>query len=148
MTVAAVIFDLDGVLLDSEQLWNQAKESLVQATGGHWREDAPRAMMGMSSPEWSAYLHDQLGVPGDADTINREVVARMEELYRSHLPLLPGAVEAVRRLRDVWQGEGQKGCAWHPFGFYETTLAILHDRTLPPLLFSKGSRCRAGMTGT
>jgi HAD superfamily hydrolase (TIGR01509 family) len=102
VTVAAVIFDLDGVLLDSEQLWNQAKESLVRATGGHWSDDAPRAMMGMSSPEWSAYLHDQLGVPGDAEAINHEVVARMEELYHSHLPLLPGAVEAVRRLHEVW----------------------------------------------
>jgi HAD superfamily hydrolase (TIGR01509 family) len=102
VTIAAVIFDLDGVLLDSEQLWNQAKEGLVRATGGRWRDDAPRAMMGMSSGEWSEYLHDQLGVRRDTDEINREVVARMEELYRSHLPLLPGAVEAVWRLHDVW----------------------------------------------
>ena len=98
-----MIFDLDGVLVDSEQLWNRAKEDLVREAGGQWREDAPRAMMGMSSPEWSAYLHDQLGVPGSARTINHEVVARMEELYRSHLPLLPGAVEAVWRLHDVWR---------------------------------------------
>jgi HAD superfamily hydrolase (TIGR01509 family) len=103
VTVAAVIFDLDGVLLDSEQLWNQAKESLVTEAGGHWRDDAPRAMMGMSSPEWSAYMHDQLGMPGDPETINREVVARMEELYRAQLPLLPGAVETVRALHDAWR---------------------------------------------
>jgi beta-phosphoglucomutase-like phosphatase (HAD superfamily) len=56
----AVIFDLDGVLIDSEQLWNGAKEEVVLATGGHWREDAPKAMIGMSSPEWSRYMHDQL----------------------------------------------------------------------------------------
>jgi HAD superfamily hydrolase (TIGR01509 family) len=102
MTVAAVIFDLDGVLLDSEQLWNQAKESLVRATGGQWHEDAPRAMMGMSSHEWSEYLRDQLGVPHDVSRINREVVARMEALYRAELPLLPGAVAAVRGLHEVW----------------------------------------------
>lgn len=102
MTVEAVIFDLDGVLLDSEQLWNRAKESLVRAAGGRWRDDAPRAMMGMSSAEWSEYLRDQLGVPQDLDAINRQVVARMEVLYRAHLPVLPGALEAVRRLHAEW----------------------------------------------
>jgi HAD superfamily hydrolase (TIGR01509 family) len=98
----AVIFDLDGVLLDSEQLWNRAKEELVRERGGHWREDAPRAMMGMSSLEWSRYLHDELGVALDAEEINRDVVARMQRLYRSSLPLLPGAVEAVEALRRRW----------------------------------------------
>jgi HAD superfamily hydrolase (TIGR01509 family) len=100
--VQAVIFDLDGVLLDSEPAWNQAKEAVVRQTGGRWREDAPRAMMGMSSLEWSAYLHDQLGVPLDPATIDRAVVRRMEELYRSRLPLLPGAIEAVRSLGERW----------------------------------------------
>lgn len=99
---AAVIFDLDGVLMDSEQLWNQAKEDLVRCTGGRWREDAPQAMMGMSSPEWAAYLRSELGVALDQDAINRAVVRRMEELYRERLPLLPGAVEGVRALARRW----------------------------------------------
>jgi HAD superfamily hydrolase (TIGR01509 family) len=98
----AVIFDLDGVLVDSEQLWNAAKEALVREAGGRWREDAPRAMMGMSSPEWSAYLRDQLGVERDVEEINQDVVRRMQRLYRARLPLLPGAVDAVRALRDRW----------------------------------------------
>jgi HAD superfamily hydrolase (TIGR01509 family) len=98
----AVIFDLDGVLLDSEQLWNRAKEAVVRETGGSWREEAPRDMMGMSAPEWSAYLHRELRVPLDPEAIDREVVARMEELYRARLPLLPGAVEAVRSLAARW----------------------------------------------
>ncbi len=71
----AVIFDLDGVLLDSEQRWNEAKGALVREFGGRWSEDAPTAMMGMSSPEWSAYLRDRLGVPLDVAEINRRVVA-------------------------------------------------------------------------
>jgi HAD superfamily hydrolase (TIGR01509 family) len=99
----AVIFDLDGVLLDSEQLWNAAKQEVVGETGGHWREDAPRAMMGMSSTEWAAYMRDKLGVPADVDEINRMVVARMEALYRRGLPLLPGAVQAVRGLQERWR---------------------------------------------
>ncbi len=98
----AVIFDLDGVLLDSEQLWNQAKEAVVQTTGGRWREDAPHAMMGMSSPEWAAYMRDTLGVDRGVSEINRDVVAQMEDLYRRRLPLLPGAVEAVRSLARRW----------------------------------------------
>lgn len=98
----AVIFDLDGVLLDSEQLWNQSKREVVREAGGHWREDAPTAMLGMSSPEWSAYMRDELGVPLDADEINRAVVDRMERHYRERLPLLPGAVDVVRRLHRSW----------------------------------------------
>ena len=99
---AAVIFDLDGVLMDSEQRWNGAKEELVRESGGRWRDEAPSVMMGMSSPEWSAYLRDSLGVPMDVDAISRDVVRRMEEGYRRSLPLLPGAAEAVRALADRW----------------------------------------------
>jgi HAD superfamily hydrolase (TIGR01509 family) len=98
----AVVFDLDGVLLDSEQRWNEAKEALVRESGGTWREEAPEVMMGMSSPEWSAYLRDDLAVPLEQDAINREVVRRMEEGYRKRLPLLPGAGEAVRALAARW----------------------------------------------
>jgi HAD superfamily hydrolase (TIGR01509 family) len=97
-----VIFDLDGVLTDSEPRWNEAKEALVRETGGRWLPEAPEAMMGMSSPEWAAYLRDTLGVPLDADAISRNVVRRMEEGYRQGLPLLPGAEKAVRALAGRW----------------------------------------------
>jgi len=99
---AAVIFDLDGVLLDSEPRWNEAKEALVRETGGSWRDDAPRVMMGMSSLEWSRYLHDELGVPMEPDAISRDVVRRMRDGYRRELPLLPGAREAVESVRKRW----------------------------------------------
>ena len=98
----AVIFDLDGVLVDSEQRWNGAKEALVRETGGRWLDEAPRRMMGMSSLEWSVYLRDDLAVPLHADEINRQVVRRMQDGYREELPLLPGAVEAVRTLAGRW----------------------------------------------
>lgn len=99
---AAVIFDLDGVLADSERLWNQAKEALTREAGGTWREEAPRAMMGMSSGEWSAYLRDELRVPRELGEINRSVVDRMQAMYRERLPILPGAVEAVRTVAARW----------------------------------------------
>jgi HAD superfamily hydrolase (TIGR01509 family) len=98
----AVVFDLDGVLIDSEQRWNEAKEALVRERGGRWRDEAPTVMMGMSSPEWSAYLRDDLGVPMDVDAISRDVVRRMQDSYRRELPLLPGAAKAVRSLAGRW----------------------------------------------
>jgi HAD superfamily hydrolase (TIGR01549 family) len=88
--------------MDSEQRWNEVKEELVRESGGRWRDEAPTAMMGMSSPEWSAYLRDELAVPMDADAINRDVVARMEDGYRRALPLFDGAGDAVRALAGRW----------------------------------------------
>jgi HAD superfamily hydrolase (TIGR01509 family) len=95
---AAVVFDLDGVLLDSEPVWNEAREALVRERGGTWDERATTDMMGMSSKEWSSYMHDRLGVPMSAAEINDDVVRRVAATYEHGLPLLPHAVEAVREL--------------------------------------------------
>jgi HAD superfamily hydrolase (TIGR01509 family) len=95
--IRGVVFDLDGVLLQSEEVWDAVRERYVRERGGRYDEEVQRAMMGMSAPEWSAYLHEEAGVPDDPETINRDVVGRMLEAYRDELPLLPGAVEAVRR---------------------------------------------------
>jgi HAD superfamily hydrolase (TIGR01509 family) len=100
--IAAVVFDLDGVLIDSESVWAEARKRLVRERGGSWRPDATRAMMGMSSLEWSRYMHDELGVDLPPAEISREVVDRLEQLYRERLPLLPGAVEAVRAMAERW----------------------------------------------
>jgi HAD superfamily hydrolase (TIGR01509 family) len=100
--IEGVIFDLDGVLLDSEQVWDEVREQLVQERGGRWHDRAQRDMMGMSSREWSRYMHDELGVPDPPERISAEVVRRLEERYRRQLPLLPGAQEAVERLAARW----------------------------------------------
>jgi HAD superfamily hydrolase (TIGR01509 family) len=94
----AVIFDLDGVLIASEEVWDAVRAAYVRERGGRYDETVQRAMMGMSSLEWSRYLHDHAGVPDEPDAINAEVVRRMLERYREQLPLIPGAVEAVRRV--------------------------------------------------
>jgi HAD superfamily hydrolase (TIGR01509 family) len=93
----AVVFDLDGVLLQSEEVWDAVRERYVRERGGRYDEAVQRAMMGMSAPEWSRYLHEEAGVPDAPQAINRDVVVRMLAAYRRELPLLPGAVEAVRR---------------------------------------------------
>ncbi|HUH80288.1 MAG TPA: HAD family phosphatase [Solirubrobacteraceae bacterium] len=102
MRPAAVVFDLDGVLIDSEGVWNTARREVALAQGGHWSEGAQRAMMGMSSTEWSAYMHDRLAVELPPERISEIVVSKLLELYRHEMPLLPGAVEAVDSLSEVW----------------------------------------------
>jgi HAD superfamily hydrolase (TIGR01509 family) len=100
--LAAVVFDLDGVLIDSEPVWDGARRAVVADTGARWRASATSDMMGMSAPEWSRYLRDELGVPLGPDEITERVVARVLASYRRELPLLPGAVAAVERLAARW----------------------------------------------
>jgi HAD superfamily hydrolase (TIGR01509 family) len=98
--IEAVVFDLDGVLLQSEEVWDTVRERYVRERGGRYDDEVQRAMMGMSAPEWSRYLHDEAGVPDEPEAINRAVVERMLAAYRRELPLVPGAVEAVRRVAE------------------------------------------------
>jgi HAD superfamily hydrolase (TIGR01509 family) len=101
-SVSAVVFDLDGVLLDSESAWAEVKREFTVESGGHWEERAQVEMLGMSSTEWSQYMHDELGVPVPPERISLEVADRLVQRYREHLPLLPGAVQAVRSLAREW----------------------------------------------
>ena len=100
--VAAVVFDLDGVLVDSESAWAEIRERFTRERGGTWRPEAAPEMQGMSSTEWSQYMHDELGVPLDPESISTTVADEVAALYRRRLPLLPGAVEAVRGLGREW----------------------------------------------
>jgi HAD superfamily hydrolase (TIGR01509 family) len=100
--IEAVVFDLDGVLLDSEQVWDEVRDELVKERGGRWHDRAQTEMMGMSSIEWSRYMHDELGVPDPPREISADVVRRLEEVYRKRLPLIDGAHEAVERLAARW----------------------------------------------
>jgi HAD superfamily hydrolase (TIGR01509 family) len=100
--IVAVVFDLDGVLIQSEEVWDEVREAFVRERGGRYDAEVQRAMMGMSSTEWSAYLHDTAGVPDSPEEINAEVVRRMLGWYESHLPLIDGAVDAVRRLQGAF----------------------------------------------
>ena len=102
VVIDAVVFDLDGVLLDSEQVWDEAREQLAKERGGRWHPQAQREMMGMSSTEWSRYMHETIGLPEPPDEINREVVERLAAIYREHLPAIPGSKEAVERLAARW----------------------------------------------
>jgi HAD superfamily hydrolase (TIGR01509 family) len=100
--IEAVVFDLDGLLIETEEIWDEVREALARERGGRWSDSAQRDMMGMSSMEWSRYMHETVGLAEAPEEINQLVVARMAERYRSGLPLLPGAVEAVERIAARW----------------------------------------------
>ncbi|HET8594794.1 MAG TPA: HAD family phosphatase [Intrasporangium sp.] len=100
--VQAVVFDLDGVLVDSEGAWDEVRRGLAAENDRPWPHDATHLMMGMSTAEWSAYLVDTVGVPGPPAEVAATVIDRMAERYRHHLPLLPGAAEVVQRLAARW----------------------------------------------
>lgn len=99
----AVIFDLDGVLIDSEQVWDEVRQSFAAAHGGVWTPTATRDMQGMSTPEWGAYLVEAVGVRMTAAEASAGVIAEMEKAYASHLPVLPGAAETVRLVSSRFQ---------------------------------------------
>jgi HAD superfamily hydrolase (TIGR01509 family) len=99
---AAVVLDLDGVLIEGEEVWDDVRRALVQERGGRWGPQAQAAMMGMSSPEWSRYMAEELGLPMAPAAISDEVVARVVARYAEELPLVDGAVEVVRALADRW----------------------------------------------
>jgi HAD superfamily hydrolase (TIGR01509 family) len=96
--IDAVVFDLDGLLLQSEEVWDDVRELYVREHGRPYTPEVQRTMMGMSSDEWSRYLHDDVGIPDRPEEINREVVRRMLERYEQELPLIDGSVDAVRRI--------------------------------------------------
>jgi beta-phosphoglucomutase-like phosphatase (HAD superfamily) len=100
--IEAVVFDLDGVIVDSERVWSEVRERYTRETGGTYGATATRDMMGMSAPEWSRYMSETLGVPGTPEEIDTAVVERMLVRYGAEPPLVPGAVEAVRRIGERW----------------------------------------------
>jgi HAD superfamily hydrolase (TIGR01509 family) len=102
VTTEAVVFDLDGVLIQSEEVWDTVRERFTREQGGRYDAEIQRAMMGMSSTEWSRFLHETAGIPHSPQQINDAVVRLMLEAYAEHLPLIDGAIDAVQRLSGTF----------------------------------------------
>ncbi|MGK5677990.1 HAD family hydrolase [Actinoplanes sp. URMC 104] len=119
MGIEAVVFDLDGVIIDTEEVWEQVRRAYVAEHGRAFLPDSQDRMMGMSTPEWSGHLATEVGVPRTPEQVAADVLGRMAERYRTTLPLIPGAVETVRRLG-----------ARFPLGLASSSARILIDQVL------------------
>ena len=100
--IEAIVFDLDGVLVDSEPVWEQVRRQVVAENGGHWAEDAQQRLMGMSTAEWARYLSQDLGVGQPPETVAAMVIDQMKDRYEAQVPVMPGAAGAVRELAARW----------------------------------------------
>ena len=111
--IGAVVFDLDGVLVDSEPVWEEVRRGLVAERGGHWPPDAQRRLMGMSTPEWARYLSEDLGVGLSPDQVAAEVIDRMVARYTEHVPLMDAAATRCAGSppagRSAWPAPRRRG---------------------------------------
>jgi beta-phosphoglucomutase-like phosphatase (HAD superfamily) len=98
MAIDSVIFDLDGVLIETEQEWNDVRREFAARHGGHWDQDDQPAVMGANSMQWAEYMRDQVGVDLTPREIYEGVINGLRDRYSQHLPLIPGAWEAVTGL--------------------------------------------------
>ena len=125
--IQAVVFDLDGVIIDTEEVWEEVRREYVAEYGRQFRPDSQSRMMGMSTPEWAGHLSHEVGVPRTPQEVASDVLGRMAERYRADLPLIPGSVDAVKRI-----------AARFPVALASSSARVLIDQVLET----------AGLTGT
>lgn len=117
--IEAVVFDLDGVLIDTEEVWEEVRRGYVAEAGREFLPDTQQRMMGMSTGEWSRHLSVDVGVGRTPEIVAAEVLGRMAQRYRTSLPLIPGGVDAVRRLAERY-----------PLALASSSARILIDQVL------------------
>jgi HAD superfamily hydrolase (TIGR01509 family) len=97
-TTPNVCFDLDGVLVDTEPIWERVRRRFAEEHGGRWSSDLQERMMGVQTRDWSHALSEATGGRLHPDEIARSVIGNLASEYREGLPVIEGAVSTVRRL--------------------------------------------------
>src|SRR5690606_25261522 len=100
--IQAVVFDMDGLLVDSEPLWQDARIAAFGADRLRWTDADQQRVMGSATEEWAAFLAERLGHAYSVDAIIEQVLAQMEAFYREHVPLLPGAEDVVSEVAAAY----------------------------------------------
>ena len=99
--VEAVVFDMDGVLIESEELWREVREEFAAGIGLAWSAEDQASTMGCNTAAWSRVmvermqLRERLGM--DEEAVAREIIGRMRARYETSLPRREGAIDAVHR---------------------------------------------------
>lgn len=99
--LAAVLFDMDGLLVDSEPVWSVAEAEIMEWLGGPWNLDVKAACVGRRLDEACSILVRIAGSSVPSTEVERRLLARMVTLFREDLPVLPGAVELVDAVRSA-----------------------------------------------
>ncbi|HEV7495019.1 HAD family phosphatase [Baekduia sp.] len=159
MSVAAIVLDLDGVVVDTEEVWDRERRAYVDAHGGTWTEKATRKMQGMSSAEWAAYLRDKLGASGEVEEISAAVAAGVVSEIERELPLLPGAIRAINALanafplalassanREVIEAVLEGAGVTERFGAIVSSEEVAHGKPAPDVYLEAARRLGIGPT--
>ena len=99
----AVLFDMDGVLVDSEPWWNDVRIAFATGLGLPWSHEDQAACMGGNSREWAEIMQARLGIDMDAAAIQDAVVEGVVGCYRANpAPIIGDAPAQVRRIAASW----------------------------------------------
>lgn len=93
---------MDGLLIDSEPVWNAARSQMAAEHGVSWTRDDHFNVMGVSTVEWIQYMVDRIGLTMPPDQVEETVIGHMVAMYEDGIPFRPHAVEKVQWMASLY----------------------------------------------